>query len=243
MKGLITISLGDEKYYKWTEILFRSVNLFSTIPLCVVYDNDYLLKKYNLDKLAQFCIKREFENPYLLKYKLINYTPFTKTIFLDADTIITRDINELFNEQFVGIYGEWDKQWLYKHFSFVNDPTHTVRKYKLPRFLSAYSGYLSFDQSDYYRVLFDNVLSKVHYDSYYYKIYGREVMPDEYFLDLVVSNYELNKFTPIQLNFSNLSTNEFNFYGYSHQGTGNIRNNRVNKVLKDIKMTLTNTLI
>ena len=104
MNGVITIALNEEKYYHWTEILFKSILLYTDIEFCLVYDNTEWFTKYNLDKIVKYPIhKSDIQNPYLFKYELIEYTPFDNTIFLDSDTIIFKDITPLFSEQFLCI--------------------------------------------------------------------------------------------------------------------------------------------
>lgn len=244
MQGVITLSLIHERYYKWAEILFKSILNFTSIDFALVYDNEEYLKKYNLDKLVKYPIKKtDIDNPYLYKYKLIECTPFSNTIFFDADTVITKNIQPLFNTQSIAVYGEWDKEWLYNDFSFINNPELTVKKHNLKKLYSAYSGYLRFEDSTFYKELFNNVIGKVHHDNYFYKIYKREVMPDEYFLNLSITELELKKFTPIQLAFSKNLLDEDEYYGYSYQGTGKVESNKAKDVLELLDISLNEQLI
>ena len=70
------------------------------------------------------------------------------------------------------------------------------------------------------------------------KKYGRNIMPDEYYLNLTISNYNFKEFIPIQIYFMGDNVSE-NMVGYSYQG---YLNNRIPiQILNNIKDTL-NTL-
>ena len=40
MNGVITISLNKEIYYHWSEVLFKSILLYSNVDFALVYDNE-----------------------------------------------------------------------------------------------------------------------------------------------------------------------------------------------------------
>ena len=237
--GIITIATHKEIYYHWSEILFKSILIHTNIDFAFVYDNEEWFKKYNLDKLIKYPIyKTDIKNPYLFKYELINYSPFDNTIFLDADTIIFEDITPLFTKQCVSICSEWNGEWLFNKFSFVNNPNEILKKFNLIKFYSAYSGYLRFEKTDFYKELFKKVLNQTDRDSNMVKKYGRNIMPDEYYLNLTISNYNFKEFIPIQIYFMGDNVSE-NMVGYSYQG---YLNNKIPiQILDNIKNTL-NTL-
>jgi hypothetical protein len=234
--GVITICLNKEMYYHWSEILFKSILIHTNIDFALVYDNEEWFKKYNLDKLVKYPIyKTDIQNPYLFKYELINYTPFDNTIFLDADTIIFKDITLLFNEQCVSICSKWDGEWIFNKFSFIDNPNEVVKKFKLNKLYSAYSGYLRFEKTDFYKELFKKILNQTDWDEILVKKYGRSIMPDEYYLNLTISNYLFKEFIPIQIYFMGNNVSE-NVFGYSYQG---YLNNKINiQILNQIKNTL-----
>jgi hypothetical protein len=234
--GVITISLNKEMYYHWAEILFKSILLHANIEFSLVYDNEEWFRKYNLDKLVKYPIyKTDIKNPYLFKYQLIEYSPFHNTIFLDADTIIFDDITPLFNEQCVSICSEWDGEWVFNKFSFIDKPNEVVKKFKLNKLYSAYSGYLRFEKTDFYKELFKKVLNQTDWDENLVKKYGRTIMPDEYYLNLTISNYNFKQFIPIQIYFMGSIISK-DMIGYSYQGQ--LNNNIENEVLNKIKNTL-----
>lgn len=223
MKGVISICLKNEIYYHWVEVLFKSILLHANIEFSLVYDNELYFKKYNLDKLVKYPIyKTDIVNPYLFKYELINYTPFDNSIFFDADTIIFKDITPLFSEQFLSICAEWDSEWIYDDFSFIKKPEDIVKIYNLKKLYSAYSGYIRFEKTNFYYNLFKKVLANEHYNRRINKIYSREFMPDEYFLNISISDLKLNRFIPIKLYYSNHMDDLTNYYGYTLQGSNKV---------------------
>jgi hypothetical protein len=239
MNGVISISLKNEIYYHWVEVLFKSILDKTDIEFCLVYDNKDFFKKYNLDKIVKYPIyKTDIINPYLFKYELIDYTPFDNTIFFDADTIIFKDISDLFDKQFLSICAKWDDDWIYNDFSFISNPTEVVKKHNLNKFYSAYSGYIRFEKTNFYYNLFKKVLSNEHYDYKVFKKYARDFMPDEYFLNLSISNLDLKKHIPIKLYYLKSNDSIQDYYGYSFQGNFNLIDmelkENINKTLKKI---------
>lgn len=236
MKGVITISLKKEIYYHWSEVLFKSILLHTDMEFALVYDNEEWFKKYNLDKLVKYPIyKTDIENPYIFKYELIKHSPFDDTIFFDADTIIFKDINPLFNEQFLSICGEWNNEWIYNEYSpFTPDVNEITKTYKLHKLYSAYSGFIRFEKTDFYYDLFNSVVLNHHFDKKIHKIYGREHMPDEYFLNLSISKLNLKKFIPIKLYYSNPNDSINDYYGFTFQNKRDFKIKNLESIMMDI---------
>lgn len=235
MNGVITICLKEEIYYHWTEVLFKSILLYSDIDFSLIYDNEDWFKKYNLDKIVKYPIyKTDIENPYTFKYELINYSPFDNTIFFDADTIIFKDIKPLFDKQFLSICSEWNNGWIYNEFSFINDVEKIVKERELNKFYSAYSGYIRFEKTEFYFTLFKKILENMHFDMRIAKMYSKMIMPDEYFLDISISDLELIKFIPIKLYFSNPNDNINDYYGFTFQSKRDIKIRGLESILMDV---------
>jgi hypothetical protein len=235
--GVITIAIHKEIYYHWAEVLFKSILLYTDVEFALVYDNEEWFKKYNLNKLVKYPIyNTDVKNPYIFKYELINYSPFDNTIFFDADTIIFKDITPLFNEQFLSICGEWDSDWIYNEFSpLTPDIDKLIKKYNLSKLYSAYSGYIRFEKTNFYYLLFNNVLSNHHFDRKIYNIYGRDHMPDEYFLNISISELDLNRFIPIKLYFAKSKDDINGYYGFTFQGNRDFK-------IKNLESMITNTI-
>lgn len=232
MKGVITIASKHERYYYWANQLFNSISLFVDIDFALVYDNEEYFNKYNLNNLVKYPIFiSNIDNPYLLKYKLVEYTPFKNTIFFDADTVIFRDITPLFNLQNIAVYGEWKNDWLYKEFGGpLANPQRIASRFNLSKLYSCYSGYLRFSEEN--KSFLEEVINCDYYDKSIQRDYGRGIMPDELFLDITASKLKLSKFTPVRLN---LSTNNFDldeYFGFSYQGVENIKSPVLESVVK-----------
>jgi len=232
--GVITIATHKEIYYHWSEVLFKSILQHTNIDFALVYDNEEWYQKYNLNTLIKYPIyRKDIDNPYLYKYKLIEVTPFDNTIFFDADTIIFKDISDLFEKQAFSVCSEWDEKYLYNDFSFVQNPKEIVDTYKLKKLYSIYSGFLRFEKTDFYKKLYKNVLKNEHHNDKIFKQYNRGVMPDEFFLNITTSDLELKRFIPIQLYYIEGIID--NTYGYSFQGNPKIKHPQI---MKEIKKTI-----
>jgi hypothetical protein len=219
------MALKSEVYYHWVEVLFKSILLHCDVKFALIYDNDEYYRKYNLDNIVDYPIfKKDIINPYTFKYELIKHTPFDNTIYFDADTIILKDITPLFNEQFVSVCGEWDKEWIYNDYSpFSPNPEKIVEKYNLNKLYSTYSGYIRFEKNDFYYDVFKKIILNKHYNKQISKIYNRGFMPDEYFLNMSISDLELKKFIPIKLYYSKTEDGLEHYYGYTFQGNNDIK--------------------
>ena len=101
MNGVITMSLKNEVYYHWAEVMFKSILRFTDVDFALVYDDENLFKKYNLDKIVKYPMHLlNVENPYIFKYELVNVSPFDNTIFLDADTVILKILHHYLMNNF-----------------------------------------------------------------------------------------------------------------------------------------------
>jgi hypothetical protein len=223
MNGVITICLKKEIYYHWSEVLFKSILLYTNVDFALVYDNQEWFNKYNLDKLVKYSIyKTDIENPYTFKYELIKHSPFDNTIFFDADTIIFKDITPLFNEQFLSICAEWENGWIYNEFSFIKNPDKVTKDFGLQKLYSAYSGFIRFEKTNFYFNLFQKILNNIHFDRKIARLYNM-IMPDEYFLDISISDLDLNRFIPIKLYYSDYDDEITKYYGFTFQNCTDIK--------------------
>lgn len=105
MRGVITIAVGSESYGRMAINLAVSIKRNSPMPTAIIYSPsavkglepllyyfDYLIKIPDTDNPVKTCMN--------LKVRLNTKTPFSKTLFLDADCIIapTHKIEELFEK-------------------------------------------------------------------------------------------------------------------------------------------------
>lgn len=91
--GILTLALGDKKYWRQAEILLRSLRKnMPAVPLAVVTDSKHFGAAADviIPPLAGLPIG------VVQKVFLDHYTPFKETLFIDSDCIVTRPfIDEL----------------------------------------------------------------------------------------------------------------------------------------------------
>lgn len=110
MKGIITIATKHSLYGNYAYNLAVSLRAVAPhIPICVIADSIGLSHLTESQRSIFSEIKEPMHNdfhnkegkctPLSLKYKLVEYSPFEKTIFMDADTIISpmANIDSLFS--------------------------------------------------------------------------------------------------------------------------------------------------
>ncbi|MCG6136147.1 MAG: hypothetical protein MET45_16100 [Nostoc sp. LLA-1] len=100
-KGVITLAYGKPKYINMAKNLARSLRLHSKhISCAIVTDNP---NDTELQKLFHIVIpfKPEYGSNVRQKLYLNSYSPYKKTIFIDSDSIIVRNIDFIF-EAFEG---------------------------------------------------------------------------------------------------------------------------------------------
>jgi len=95
-KGFITIATGSEQYYRIAANLVKSYRLFCNDPMPFAIACDKEENKYT----DLFDVVIKIENPtntYLDKLLLPDIVPFDENIFIDADCIAYRDLNDFWN--------------------------------------------------------------------------------------------------------------------------------------------------
>ena len=92
MKGFVAIATGDPKYYQMAVNLLLSYRHFtkSPYPFAIISDreNEYTCL---FDKVV---ILPEPHFSFMDKINLLTYAPFEETIFIDADCLAYRDLNQ-----------------------------------------------------------------------------------------------------------------------------------------------------
>ena len=94
-KGFITIATGKEQYYEIARNLLRSYRFTAKdpLPFAILCDTENEYTK-------EFDDVRIYPNPtrsYLDKLEMFDFLPYDINIFIDADCLIFRDINRLFD--------------------------------------------------------------------------------------------------------------------------------------------------
>lgn len=92
-KGIITIAIG-KKYVQMAKYLAYSCMLNAPhILRAVITDNPELLNDF-YDFILPYNCK---DDPFSIKTRLYTFTPFYKTLYIDADSLIFHPIDEYFN--------------------------------------------------------------------------------------------------------------------------------------------------
>jgi len=185
-KGILTLSVG-KKYNRMAKYLAYSCILHSpSLPRAIITDDC----KY-FDGLYDISIKytKGMGDPFNVKLKLNNYSPFSETLFLDSDTLVYGDLNfmwEYFNEQSIVYNGSCEKtgKW------YVKEIADVLEKYNIPWIGKLNSGIFLFKKDE----VGTNVLeyaAELHKDHTGLDIpfFRKRMLPDEPFLAIAFGKY------------------------------------------------------
>lgn len=94
-KGFITIATGDERYYRMARNLLRSYrqNCSKHIAFAIIADRH---NKYT-EEFDEVVILENPTNTWMDKLSLLRSCPFDENIFIDADCLVYRDIDYLWD--------------------------------------------------------------------------------------------------------------------------------------------------
>ncbi len=99
-EGYLTLAVGDKKYLEMALNLALSIKLKDHRPICLLHDKDKIPEKYQ--QYFNRLIKIQPEDLIVgctNKIKLFKYSPFEKTLFIDADSLLIKnDIDFFWNE-------------------------------------------------------------------------------------------------------------------------------------------------
>lgn len=92
MKGFVTIATGDDKYYKMAVNLLLSYRYFTKdpYPFAIISDRENEFTRL-FDKVV---ILPTPHRSFMDKINLLSYAPFDESIFIDADCLAYRDLNQ-----------------------------------------------------------------------------------------------------------------------------------------------------
>lgn len=92
MKGFVTIATGDDKYYKMAVNLLLSYRHFTKdpFPFAIISDRENEFTRL-FDKVV---ILPTPHRSFMDKINLLSYAPFDESIFIDADCLAYRDLNQ-----------------------------------------------------------------------------------------------------------------------------------------------------
>jgi hypothetical protein len=148
-RGLITIAIG-KKYASEARYLAYSCMIHAPhITRSVITDQVDYLKEY-FDVIIPY--EKYFGDPFILKTRLPIYTPFEKTMYVDADSLIIRNFDSLWehlNNHAVVYSGA-----LLKGGIWYMDISRTIKKFNIEYLPKFNSGMMLFDSSKKARSIF-----------------------------------------------------------------------------------------
>ena len=91
-RGFVTIATGSDKYFKLAANLLRSYRLYSPEPepFAIICDR---LNEYT-DLFDEAVVMDDPQRSYVDKIRLPEYIPFDENIFIDADCLAYKDLND-----------------------------------------------------------------------------------------------------------------------------------------------------
>ena len=94
-RGFITIATGGDWYYQLAENLLLSYRLFSEkpMPFAILCDRE----NEHTKRFDQTIVFTPTGKPFFDKFELLRLAPFDETIFIDADCLAYRDLNEFWD--------------------------------------------------------------------------------------------------------------------------------------------------
>lgn len=194
-KGIVIIAAGKPTYGIMAYNLAISIKHFANIPIHLVCTLGAIetVPDITLFNTFEIADPKDYEGGYQrLKLCLDKYSPFDRTLFLDADTIITRDITPLFNQKYkfqIGVLGDTP------NYKWWGDKEKIHERYGEGYLPKTYSGIIYFEDREIFptaRKIYDN------YDGIVVKWRGG--LPDEYCFNVAILIHKLTmikKYMPI----------------------------------------------
>ncbi|WP_010255503.1 hypothetical protein [Treponema primitia] len=174
-KGLLTIAIG-KKYITQAKYLAYSCMLHTPHTVrAVITDNPTLLSGY-YDILIPY--NPEYGDPFAAKTMLHRYTPFEKTLYLDADSLVMTGIDsywEVLEDRSFAYTGE-----LIKNGEWYFDIEKIMDKLSLPWIPKLNSGMLLFDTGEKSKAVFDTANDYMqNHDELAVPFFREKMLPDE----------------------------------------------------------------
>jgi hypothetical protein len=189
VRGLLTIGIG-KRYALQARYLALSCIINSSHTLrAVITDYPDLLKRY-FDIIIPYT--GSMGDPFAIKTRLYQYTPFNNTLFVDADSLVVNDIEgfwKFLDEQPFVYAGD-----LLDRGIWYLDIEKIIKRFTLPWFPQFNSGMFLFNNSEISGNIFETA-------SYYMENHQKEnikmsyfrgtSLPDEPFLAIALAKYEV----------------------------------------------------
>jgi hypothetical protein len=186
-KCIVTLALG-KKYALQAKYLAYSCMLHAPhIPRAVITDFPDILDSY-YDIIIPY--NPEDGNPFVIKLKLYLYTPFDKTIYLDADSLVLHPIDMywdfLIDKPFV-----YEGKVLSKGFWYF-DVEKTIKQIGVPWMPEFNSGMFLFEKNELSQSIFVMACSYLENNgSFDIPFFREKMLPDEPFLAMALAKHSI----------------------------------------------------
>ena len=153
-KGVVILSLGNPLYGEFASNLAISIRAYSDIPVTVLHDKTSLAT-LDKDRMKMFDKVAVPESEFMyqgkgiyqrVKTRLYDYSPYDETLYIDADSLMTKDVSGLFggNDFSIGSMGYYDckeEKVVDEKYWFWAEPISLKKHYKLKNKIGkTYSG-------------------------------------------------------------------------------------------------------
>jgi len=220
-KGILTLAIGKKFNIQARYLAYSCILHSPTLPRAIITDNcGYFNDLY--DVIIQYTA--DMGDPFNVKLKLHNHSPFYETLFLDSDTLVYTDLNFMWNyfgEQSIVYAGNCRKEgeWYFK------DIDKVLKYYDIPWIGQLNSGIFLFrkDEIGMNVLNYANELHENHGDIEIPFFRGK-MLPDEPFLAISFGKYDQSP-----------QKNDFGRLGRSLINTKNVRLDITKGIAKFIK--------
>jgi hypothetical protein len=182
-RGILTVAIG-KKYAAQAKYLALSCMLHAPhIPRAVITDQEKFLSPY-----YDICIPPDPDcKPFALKTRLYHYTPFEKTLYLDADSLVIHNT---------------DSYWEtldHRSFAYTGEPINTgewyldiaalIKETALPWVPKFNSGMFLFDKSERAKRIFDTAFLSMGENRFNVAFFRKDMLPDEPFFAISLAEH------------------------------------------------------
>ena len=219
-KGILTLAVG-QKFNRQAKYLAYSCIVHSpTLPRAIITDNCKYFKEL-YDVIIQYTA--DMGDPFNVKLKLHNYSPFFETLFLDSDTLAYTDLRFMWGylgDQSIVYAGDCRKEGEW----FSIEIGEVLKYYDIPWIGKFNSGIFLF-RKDETGIKVLNYAAELHEDHGDIKIpfFRRKMLPDEPFLAIAFGKY------------GQLPKRDFGRLGRSLLGTKDVKLDIIKGITKFIK--------
>jgi hypothetical protein len=186
-KGLITIAVG-KKYAREAKYLAYSCMLHApNIIRAVITDVPDILKNY-YDIIIPY--NPEYGNPFTIKLKLHLYTPFEKTLFIDADSLVLHPL-DMYWDLLIGRAFAYEGKAFSKGFWYF-DIEKIIKQIDVPGIPKFNSGMFLFEKNEFSRRIFTAAYDYLENNGAFdISFFRGNMLPDEPFLAMALAKHSV----------------------------------------------------